>query len=122
MDQRIRLITPPDIIFSSAHKVLLLNLGPDLSQSFMSAVLHSKDSFDIYQYSSAAVDVKWVLTVSSVADRVFVDVDHVGSEIEPFLSYLISMPHVYYRDTHNRTPWHLLSQNKIFGITDSHFC
>jgi len=116
MSNQVRVITPPDIIFSSVFKVLLLDLDYELTKSFESALMGSNGSVDVYQCTATPVDIKWVLSVASLVDQVFIDIDNISPEIAPFLSYLISMPHVYYRDTHNKTPWNLLSQNRIFDI------
>lgn len=116
MNNSIRLITSPDIVFNQTDKILVICPGPELRTKLEEYIDKLTTPTDLYFYTSEAVDVKWMLTVANIVDTIIIDIDHITPDVDDFVSYILSIPSTHYKCQHKVAPWELLNQNRFYDF------
>lgn len=116
MSDKIKVITPPDVLFDQAISIAVVCPDIDLKNRLQEFLLNSKESYNIYLFTEDDIDIKWLLTTAKMADYVLINVDGVPSIVGHFLSYLLSLPTTYYKSAHNVVQWNLLNQNRFYDF------
>lgn len=112
----IKIITPPDIVFTQDINLLLVCPGEELSESLNKFLINFEKSINIYLFDQSQDDVKWLLTLSKICNYNIVDVDNINEKASHFLSYILSLSNTYYKCSHEKADWGLLNKNKFFDF------
>ena len=115
MSDQIKLITSPDLIFDQSRKILVIQPKDDLKKQLESWALDQSDALSIY-YAENGHDMKWLLTAAGISDIIILECDTLDKNISQFASYLISLPHTYYRCENMKAPWELLNKNRFYDF------
>jgi hypothetical protein len=116
MGNKVKVITSPDLIFDRSYKILLVTPSEQTKKFLEHYISDIITSVSIYIYEGHEKDIKWLLTVASSADHVIIDVDNATTDLEYFMSYLISLPNSFYKTEHMKAPWDLLNPNRFFDF------
>jgi hypothetical protein len=98
MENRITLITPPDVYENSNKSLLFINIG-DKDQEAASrwlATQELKNNLNFYIYSGEP-NVSWLLHASSIASLKYIDLDNLSELSMLMCSYLLSKNNFYYK-------------------------
>jgi hypothetical protein len=115
MQNNIKIITPPDLIFDQTESMLLVCPNVELKKSLEGYLATHEDAVNIYLFSNET-DIKWLLITAKMSDVVIIDIDNCGSNVSHFLSYLLTLPNTYYKSEHETVEWRLLNQNKFYDF------
>lgn len=115
MQNSIKIITPPDLMFDQIDTMLLVCPNIELKKSLEVYLSEHDDAVNIYLFSNE-MDIKWLLTVAKMSDVIIIDIDNCGSNVSHFLSYLLTMPNTYYKCEHETVDWNLLNQNRFYDF------
>lgn len=118
MNNKIKIITEPDIIFDQAVSILVITPSNDLKSNLQNFLLNSTESFNVYLFTESNKDIKWLLTIAKSVDYVLVDIDNISENVYHFLSYILSIPTTYYKCNNMQVPWDLLNQNRFYDFPD----
>ena len=110
----IKVITPPDIIFDQSFKIVLINPNPDIKKYIEEELQSAERAISVYVFDNN--DIKWLLTLCKLADKIILDIKDDESKVSHFYSYILSFPNTYYRCEHLRAPWSLLNVNRFFDV------
>lgn len=116
MSSCIKLITSPDIIFDQSDSILVVCPDQDLQQSLQEYLTVQDRPINVYYYENHSKDIRWLLTVAKISDKVIVDLDSVSEDVSHFVSYILSFPHTYYKTMHPQAEWTLINQNRFFDF------
>jgi hypothetical protein len=114
MRHNIKLITAPDIIFDQALTVVVIAPDADLKMRLEEYLKNSDQDINVYMHTTS--DIKWLLTVSKMADYVLVNIDNCDIYTSHFLAYILSLPNTYYKCEQTSVPWELLSQRRFYDF------
>jgi hypothetical protein len=115
MQNSIKIITPPDLIFDQTESMLLVCPSTELKRSLEEYLATHEDAVNIYLFSDET-DIKWLLITAKMTDVVIIDIDNCGSNVSHFLSYLLTLPNTYYKCEHETVEWRLLNQNRFYDF------
>lgn len=116
MDSKIAVITAPDIVFDDSKKILLIQPTDDIKKSLETSISEVDIAVSIYYYTNSDSDIKWLLTMSEIADMIIIDLDAVDPVVSQLSAFILSKPHTYYRCKHMTAPWDLLNKNRFFDF------
>ncbi len=105
------IITPPDIFVSSGKSILLIEPTEAMSVWFNSLIDFIPDEIYTYIYPRFTTDIKWLLTTAKQASLVVIDPDELTQWLQPWSSFIISLPQTKYHSTNEN--WHLISNRQI---------
>jgi hypothetical protein len=114
--KEIKVVTSPDILFDQALEILVISPKTELKKLLEEYTVEVNDHVNIYLYSENDTDIKWLLTVAKSVDYVIIDIDNCNDLTSQFLSYILSMPHTYYKCEHTKYPWDLLNMNRFYDF------
>lgn len=112
----IKIITPPDVIHDQSKKILVIQPQEDLKQKLESWAIDQDCALSIYYFTRDDKDINWLLTAANICSNIIVDMDNCDDNISRFLSYLLSLPHTYYRCTNMDVQWDLLNRNRFWDF------
>ena len=115
MQNSIKIITPPDLIFDQTESMLLVCPGAELKKSLEEHLARSTDAVNIYLFSNE-MDIKWLLTTAKMSNVVIIDIDNCGWNVSHFLGYLLTLPNTYYKCEHMKVEWNLINQNRFYDF------
>jgi hypothetical protein len=115
-EKPIKIVTPPDIIYDKSFKLLVVQPNSHLKLSIEDWALDQDLAISIYFFTEFDRDINWLLTTAHLSDKIVIDVDNCDDNVSQFLSYLISLPHTYYKCDHMKTPWDLLNKNRFYDF------
>ena len=115
MQNSIKIITPPDLIFDQTESMLLVCPSAELKKSLEEYLAEHDDAVNIYLFSNET-DIKWLLITARMADVVIIDIDNCGQNVSHFLGYLLTLHNTYYKCEHMQVQWDLLNQNRFFDF------
>ena len=113
---QIRVVTSPDILFDQALQILVVAPDTELKKLLEEYAISVNDHVNIYLYNDTDIDIKWLLTVAKSVDYVIINIDNCNEDTSQFLSYILSMPHTYYKCEHTKQPWDLLNKNRFYDF------
>jgi hypothetical protein len=115
MQNSIKIITPPDLIFDQTESMLLVCPSAELKKSLEEYLSTHEDAVNIYLFSNET-DIKWLLITARMTDVIIIDIDNCGQNVSHFLGYLLTLPNTYYKCEHMQVQWDLLNQNRFFDF------
>lgn len=114
--KKVTLITPPDILPNRTQSILLITPRDDIKDFLDDFLKTFNANLHVYLYAPNDADIKWALTVAVRAEAVIVDCDCMPSDLNHFLSYLISMPNTYYRVTDPKVDYSVINPNRFYDF------
>jgi hypothetical protein len=115
MQNSIKIITPPDLMFDQTESMLLVCPSTELKKSLEEYLAEHDGAVNIYLFSNE-MDIKWLLTTAKMSDVIILDIDNCGQNVSHFLGYLLTLPNTYYKCEHMKVQWDLLNQNRFFDF------
>jgi hypothetical protein len=115
MQNSIKIITPPDLIFDQAESILIVCPSTELKKSLEEYLVNHEDAVNIYLFNNET-NIKWLLITAKMSDIIIVDIDNCGENVSHFLGYLLTLPNTYYKCEHKKVEWELINQNRFFDF------
>lgn len=120
MDDKITIITAPDILHNQSYSILLIQPTNDIKKQIEQFLRTNDSPINIYIYEHQTTDINWLLTVLKLTNIAIIDLDAVQENLKYFISYILSFPNVWYKQSHNLPDWSLLNKNKFFDFPQIH--
>lgn len=117
---KINIITAPDKLLNKSKSFFLIHPREEITlqlQNFLQN--YQEKQCNVYMYmpeNEDEEDIKWVLDICHIADYIVIDIDNCSTSIRNFLSYMISLPNVFYLTNDEVTPYNYISVNRIFNL------
>lgn len=118
LNDSIKIITAPDLIFDQSKRLLAIQPRQDLKQRIEDWALDQSQAVSIYYYTEMDTDLKWLLTTANLSSIILIDIDNCDKNVNRILSYLISLPHTYYRCDNMDVDWNLLNRNRFYDFPE----
>jgi hypothetical protein len=118
MDNKIKVVTAPDIVFDQSFNILVISPANDLTKSLEDFVVSRLKSMNLYFYLGSENDLKWLLTIAKIADCVIIDLDNCNEQISPFIAYILSLPNTHYRTNNISIDWSILNKNRFYDFPE----
>lgn len=118
MNNQIKIITPPDLIFDNSYKILVICPKEDLKKSLESWIIEKEFPISIYYFTLSDTDIKWLLTCANICDKIILELDEYNENAFHFQSYLLGLSNTYYRCEHKKVQWELINQNRFYDFSD----
>jgi hypothetical protein len=115
----INIITPPDFLYNQAISFLLIRPSKEVRIQFELLLKKFEDPLNVYLYSpenNDAVDYKWLLAASQMADFVILDLDNLNSIEKNLAGYFVSLPNTFYLTKDEVTPYNMISVHRIYNL------
>ena len=117
---KIKIITPPDKLYDKTESILLVHPSQILKKELQDILSETEENINVYMFEKLTdedvLNFEWLLSVANMADKVIVDIDQCYPITRNFVSYLISLPNVYYVTNDTATPYNLLSDRQIYNL------
>lgn len=118
MDNKIKVVTAPDIVFDQSFNLLIIAPANDLTKSLEDFVVSNLKSINLYFYLGTEDDIKWLLTIAKISDFIILDLDNCNEKILPFVSYILSLPNAHYRTSKSFVDWSILNKNQFYDFPE----
>jgi hypothetical protein len=115
MQNSIKIITPPDLIFDQAESILIVCPSTELKKSLEEYLVNHEDAVNIYLFNNET-NIKWLLITAKMSDIIIIDIDNCDENVSHFLGYLLTLPNTYYKCEHKKVEWELINQNRFFDF------
>lgn len=115
----INVITPPDVLHNQASSILLVQPSENLRKQLQDVLQHYKNAINIYLYDPQVEEersISWLLNLAKICDYTLLDLDNTTVTERNFASYLISLPKTFYLTNDIKTPYNLISVNRIYDL------
>jgi len=115
----IKIITPPDKLYTNNLTFLLIYPSKIIKDEFQSMVFDFDDDFDVYLYevkNKQDHDLNWLLDMCLRCNLVILDIDNSPSIIRDLSSYIIANSNVYWLTNSADNVYNILSNNRIFTL------
>lgn len=116
----VNLITPPDRIFNTNQKMLLIHPNTELKSEFQKTILEHIDSdLDLYIFDvtkPTADDIDWLLVATSMVDKIIIDVDNCDSKTRMLAGYIIAKSITYWLTNNEESVYNHISKNRIYNL------
>jgi hypothetical protein len=125
INSKINLITPPDNLFNYNPSYLLVKPSSKIKMQFQQFLAKCEDEVNVFIYDEEDFDIAWLLSVSRNTDIIIIDIDNSDELTKHFIGTLLIHPRSFYLTNDDKSPWGLLSRNRIFnveGIVDYLLC
>jgi hypothetical protein len=116
MNYKIKLITPPDVVFDQADTLLVICPSADLKKNLQDYLANIEANINVYLYNNDDDNIHWLLAQCKMSDNILIDIDNCNENTNHFLSYILSLPNTYYRVQHMKAPWELLNKNRFYDF------
>ena len=113
---KITLITPPDKLFNMNLSYLLIKPSQLIKEQMQSILSRSIDDINIFIFDQEDTDIEWMLSVSQLVDRIFIDIDNCDAVTQKFITFLLAQPNANYVTSDETTPYGLISKNRIYNL------
>lgn len=113
---KITLISPPDRLFNMNISYLLITPSIHVKQQFQTILSSGSDDINVYIYENDESDVSWALSTAFQVDVIIIDVDNCDAITRQFISFILAQPNSYYITNDERTPFDLISKNRIYNL------
>lgn len=113
---KIKVITPPDIIYSNTFSIVLICPGDWIRRSLQSVLETIDIDVNVYFLEENNLDINWMLSLLHFADAVLFDIDNSPNEIKNLSSYLISHDNVFWLTNVEYMYYNKLSVNRVYDL------
>lgn len=111
----IKLITPPDKLYSQEYSFLLIYPSTVVKSEFQDLISKLDKPFHVYWYDDDQ-DVEWLLDVFHLVDIVIIDIDNCTSKIRDLTAYFLTKDKTYWLTNSGENYYNKLSSNRIFAL------
>jgi hypothetical protein len=111
----IKLITPPDKLYSQEYSFLLIYPSSLVKSEFQDLISKFKKPFHVYWYDDDQ-DIDWLLDVFHQVDLVVLDIDNCPSKIRDLAAYFLTKDKTFWLTNSGENHYNKLSSNRIFGL------
>ena len=118
MNNKIQVVTAPDIIFDQSFNLLVIAPGSNLTKSLEDFIVEKKKSLNLYFYFGTENDIKWLLTIAKIADCTIIDLDNCPEQVTKFASYILSLPNTHYKTDNKLVDWSIINSNKFYDFPE----
>ena len=115
----VKIITPPDKLFTNNLSFLLIYPDKIVKDDFQKIILEFAEDFDIYLYdieNPINHDLEWLLSSCYRADFVILDIDNCSKEIKELSSYIVANTNTYWLTQAGNPVYNILSKNRIYTL------
>lgn len=118
MNEKINIITPPDLLNTLDLSILLVYPSNELKLDVQRFIETFDDGVNVYLYEdfNNLENFNWLLHVRSVADYVILDIDNLDHQHRDAISFLIAHNNVYWLSRGNNPIYSAISRNRIYDL------
>ena len=113
---KIKIITPPDIIYNNTFTIALVCPGEWIRRQLQSILEKVKINCNVYLVDENNMDIKWCMSVLKNSDVFIYDIDNSPEIIRNFTSYFISHDNVFWLTNTEYMQYNLLSVNRVYDL------
>jgi len=113
---KIRLITPPDILYNNTYSIVLICPSKGLKLELQKHLETIEFDVNVYVLENDNIDIKWLLTLIKQSNIVIYDVDNSDNVVKNFTSYLISHDNVFWLTNTEYLYYNILSDNRQYNL------
>lgn len=111
----IKLITPPDKLYSQEYSFLLIYPSNAVKSEFQDLISNFNDPCHVYWYDNDR-DIEWLLEVFHQVDLVILDIDNCPPKLRDLTAYFLTKDKTYWLTSGGENYYNKLSNNRIFGL------
>ena len=112
----IKLITPPDKLYSQEFSFLLIYPNAIIKSEFQTLINQFDKPLHVYLYDKDADDIDWLLEVFHQVDLVILDLDNCSSKIRDLSAFFMTKDKTYWLTNSGENYYNKISTNRIFGL------
>lgn len=120
MTSKIKIITPPDILYNDALQILLISPSKELQKDLQNKYLSiTEDDVNLYYFNDEEYvkeNIKWLLTIFKMSDLTIVDIDNSPLYLKNLLSFMIGKNKTYWLTKAEETVYNHISENRIYTL------
>lgn len=111
----IKLITPPDKLYSQEYSFLLVYPSSTVKSEFQDLISKFDNPFHVYWYDDDQ-DVDWLLEVFHQVNLAILDIDNCPSKLRDLTAYFLTKDKTYWLTSGGENYYNKISNNRIFGL------
>ena len=117
---KIKIITPPDVLLDDSFQLLLMYPSKQLQDQLQDTFLNSTPlGVNVYYFDKPNYnkeDVEWLVKTFKMCDTALVDVDNTVPWARDLLSYMIAKPKTYWLTNSQDSVYNSLSNNRVYDL------
>jgi hypothetical protein len=115
----INIITPPDFLYNQATSFLLVRPSKSVRVQFENLLKKFTKPINVYLYDlqgDIPADYKWLLAATKIVNYTILDIDNLDPIERNLASYFVSIPNTFYLTNDEKTPYNMISVNRIYNL------
>jgi hypothetical protein len=113
----IKLITPPDRIYTTEYSFLLIYHSKIVKEQLQTLLIDTSESINVYLYEPEKEhEIEWLLDVFYQVDTVILDIDNCDTRIRELASYFLSKDKTYWLTNGQDSFYNVISKNRVFDL------
>jgi hypothetical protein len=113
----IKLITPPDKMYSQEYSFLLVYPSTLVKSEFQDLISKCDFPLHVYLYENSSDDnIDWLLEVFHQTNLVILDIDNCPARVRDLISYFITKDKTYWLTKGGENYYNRISRNRIFTL------
>jgi len=115
----IKIITPPDKLYTNNLTFLLIYPGKIIKDEFQDIIFNYEEAFDVYLYDiehKEDHDLNWLLDTCLSSDIVIFDIDNSPSLVRDLASFILANSNTYWLTNSSDNVYNILSKKRIFTL------
>lgn len=117
----IKLITPPDRLYSQELTILLIYPSKKVKEEFSVLMANIEGGANVYLYElEDEHEPEWLLDTFMQSDIVILDIDNCSSDVRSLAAYFIAKDKTYWLTNSQDSLYNVISKNRIFSLDFLH--
>jgi hypothetical protein len=113
----IKLITPPDRIYTTEYSFLLIYPSKIVKEQLQTLLIDTSESINVYLYEPEKEhEIEWLLDVFYQVDTVILDIDNCDTRIRELASYFLSKDKTYWLTNGQDSFYNVISKNRVLDF------
>lgn len=113
----IKLITPPDRIYTTEYSFLLVYPSKIVKEQLQTLLIDTSKSINVYLYEPEKEhEIEWLLDVFFQVDTVILDIDNCDTRIRELAAYFLSKDKTYWLTNGQDSFYNVISKNRVFDL------